>query len=93
MGNYQFTEAVEGEDGQYEFPILVHELYSRPYKVIGVPEWASDEQIDEAISQLEDKLGYELERGEEIRMGEEEAEGYCPKQAGFDPFTGDFRAG
>lgn len=93
MGNYQFTETVDGDDGeQYEFPVLVHELFSRPHKVIGVPGWASDEQIDQAITNLEEKLGYELERANDLRISDEEAAEYYPKQAGFHPVTGEFMA-
>jgi hypothetical protein len=97
MTNYQFQEtvAVEG-GGEAAFPILVHELYSQPHSLLGVPEWATDEQIDTAVEQLEEKLGYELEKPDdydEIRLSDEEAADYVPKQAGFDPITGEFRAG
>lgn len=95
MSNYQFEIVVEREDGDGDvlFPILVHELFGRPHKVLGVAEWASDEQIEDAIEKLEAKLGYELERADDLRMSTEEAAKYLPKQAGFDPLTGEFRAG
>ena len=96
MTNYQFQEAITGDDGdEVAFPILVHELYSKPYKLEGVPEWASDDEIDRAGAQLEEKLGYELEKPDdydEVRMSDEEAAQYHPKSAGFDPITGEFRA-
>ena len=38
MTNYQFQEAITGDDGdEVAFPILGHELYSKPYKLEGVP--------------------------------------------------------
>lgn len=96
MTNYQFQEAITGDDGdEVAFPILGHELYSKPYKLEGVPEWASDDEIDRAGAQLEEKLGYELEKPDdydEVRMSNEEAAQYHPKSAGFDPITGEFRA-
>jgi hypothetical protein len=96
MTNYQFGETIVGDDGEkVAFPILVHELYSQPYSVEGVPEWASDDEIERAVEQLEEKLGYELERPDdwdEARMSNEEAEEYLPKSAGFHPLTGEFIA-
>jgi hypothetical protein len=96
MTNYQFRETITGDDGdEVAFPILVHELYSKPYKLEGVPEWASDDEIERGVAQLEEKLGYELERPDdydEVRLSDEEAAEYHPKSAGFDPITGEFRA-
>lgn len=61
MTNYQFREEIVSDDGdRVVFPLLVHELYSRPHSLEGVPEWASDEEIDHAVSLLEEKLGYDL---------------------------------
>lgn len=77
MTNYQFREAITGDDGdEVAFPILVHELYSKLYKLEGVTEWASDEEIERAVEQLEAKLGYELGKPDDyddIRMSDEEA--------------------
>lgn len=96
MTNYQFQETVETDDGEeVAFPILVHELYSQPAVLEGVPEWATDEEIETAVAQLEDKLGYELEKPDDfgdLRMSDEEAAEYYPKTAGFHPVTGEFIA-
>jgi len=96
MTNYRFQETVETDDGEaVAFPILVHELYSKPYKLEGVPEWATDDQIETAVAQLEEKLGYELETPDDfddVRMSDEEAAEYHPKSAGFHPVTGEFIA-
>ena len=96
MTNYQFTEAITTGDGvQVVVPILVHELHSRPHSLEGVPKWASDEEINRAVGQLEDKLGYELERPDDydgVRLSDEEAAGYRPKMAGFDSETGELIA-
>jgi hypothetical protein len=96
MTNYQFHEDITADDGEtVTFPILVHELNSTPHSLIGVPQWASDDEIDRAVGQLEEKLGYELEKPDEydeIQMTDEEAKGYFPKQAGFDD-NGRFFAG
>jgi len=96
MTNYQFRETITADDGdEVAFPILVHELYSKPYKLEGVPEWATDEQIERAVAQLEEKLGYELEKPDdydEVRMSDEEAAEYHAKDAGFHPVTGEFIA-
>lgn len=96
MGNYQFQESIEGDDGErVAFPILVHELHSRPHSLKGVPEWASDDEIERAVGQLEEKLGYELERPDDyddVRLSDEEAGAYYAKSAGFHPVTGEFVA-
>lgn len=96
MSNYQFRELIEDSNGDdVEFPILVHELYNRPHTVIGVPKWASDSEIQQAVSKLEDKLGYELEKPDDYddaRMSDEEALQYYPKRAGFNPITGELIA-
>jgi hypothetical protein len=96
MTNYQFQESITGDDGEeVAFPILVHELYSRPYSLEGVPEWASDEEIRRAVAQLEEKLGHELETPDDlddVRMSDEEAAEYYAKSAGFHPVTGEFVA-
>ena len=95
MTNYQFRETIETPDGEVAFPILVHELFSQPYSLEGVPEWASDDEIEQAVEQLEDKLGYELDKPDdydEVRMSDEEADEYAPKSAGFHPITGEFVA-
>lgn len=96
MGDYLFHEAITTEDGkQAEFPILVHELFSRPHSIDGVPEWASDQDIEKAVEKLEEKLGYELEKPDDwddARMSDEEAENRVEfaKQAGF--IHGEFHA-
>jgi hypothetical protein len=95
MTNYQFEEVVETDDGPTAFPIIVHELFSKPYSLEGVPEWATDDEVDRAVANLEEKLGYELEKPEDyddIRMTDEEAAAYYPKTAGFHPVTGEFIA-
>jgi hypothetical protein len=96
MTNYRFEEAIETDDGEeVAFPVLVHELYSKPYSLEGVPEWASDDEIERAVAQLEEKLGYELEKPDDydgVRMSDEEAAEYYPKAAGFHPVTGEFIA-
>lgn len=96
MTNYQFQVAVTTDDGQdVTFPLLVHELYSRPHSLEGVPEWASDAEIDRAVAQLEAKLDHDLERPDDyddVRLSDAAAAEYYPKQAGFDPLTGAFRA-
>ena len=96
MTNYRFEEAIETDDGEeVAFPVLVHELYSKPYSLEGVPEWASDDEIRRAVAQLEEKLGYELEKPDDyddVRMSDEEAAEYYPKRAGFHPVSGEFIA-
>jgi len=96
MTNYQFQETIVSDEGdEVAFPILVHELYSKPYSLEGVPEWATDEEIRRGVEQLEEKLGYELEKPEdldEVRISDEEAQEYVPKTAGFNPITGEFMA-
>jgi len=96
MTNYRFEEAIETDDGdEVAFPVLVHELYSKPYSLEGVPEWATDDEIQRAVAQLEEKLGYELEKPDDyddVRMSDEEAAEYYPKRAGFHPVTGEFIA-
>ena len=96
MTNYRFEEAIETDNGaEVAFPVLVHELHSRPYSLEGVPEWASDEEIRRAVAQLEEKLGYELETPDDlddVRMSDEEAAEYYAKTAGFHPVTGEFVA-
>lgn len=96
MTNYQFREEIVSDDGdRVVFPLLVHELYSRPHSLEGVPEWASDEEIDHAVSLLEEKLGYDLERPDDyddVRLSDEEAAAYHAKSAGFHPVTGEFIA-
>ena len=96
MTNYRFEEAIETDDGEeVAFPVLVHELYSKPYSLEGVPEWATDEEIRRAVAQLEEKLGYELEKPDDyddVRLSDEEAAEYYPKRAGFHPVSGEFIA-
>jgi len=96
MTNYRFEEAITTDDGdEAAFPILVYELYSKPHTLEGVPEWVSDDEIEHAVAQLEEELGYELEKPDdydEVRLSDEEAAQYQPKTAGFDPVTGEFVA-
>jgi hypothetical protein len=96
MTNYRFEEAITTDDGErVAFPILVHELHSRPYALEGVPEWASDDEIERAVAQLEAKLGFDLERPDdydEVRLSDEEAADYYAKQAGLHPVTGEWIA-
>lgn len=95
MTNYQFRETISTDDGETAFPILVHELYSKPYSLEGVPEWATDDEVERAVAKLEEKLGYELETPDDyddVRMSDEEAAEYLPKSAGFHPVTGEFVA-
>lgn len=91
MTDYRFSILITAEDGeQVALPILVHELYSKPFRLKGVPEWASDDDIKRAVAQLEEKLGYELEQPNnygEVRLSDDEAAEYYPKTAGFDPVT------
>ena len=96
MTNYRFEETITTDDGdRVAFPILVHELYSRPHSLEGVPEWASDDEIERAVGQLEEKLGHDLERPDdfdEARLSDEDAAEYHPKRAGFHPATGEWVA-
>jgi len=96
MTNYQFTQEITTDDGERAaVPIIVHELYSRPYDLEGVPKWASDNEIERAVEQIEEKLGYELEMPDDyddVRMTDEDAAQYNPKRAGFHPITGEFLA-
>jgi hypothetical protein len=96
MTNYRFEETITTDDGErVAFPILVHELHSRPHALEGVPEWASDDEINRAAAQLEEKLGFDLERPDDyddVRLSDDEAAEYCPKHAGFHPATGEWTA-
>ena len=96
MTNYRFEESIETDDGEeVAFPVLVHELYSKPHSLEGVPEWSTDDEIQRAVAQIEEKLGYELEKPDDyddVRMSDEEAAEYYPKRAGFHPVTGEFIA-
>ena len=105
MGNYLFhaeSTAHQGDDeteislgDRIQIPILVHELYSRPHNILSVPEIYTDEEIEEAVENIEEKLGYELEKPDEwseVRKdGEEMKENaQYAKQAGF--INGEFHA-
>lgn len=107
MGNYLFhaestAKQSDKETGitpgdRIEVPLLVHELYSKPHNIQQVPEIYSDEEIEEAVENIEEKLGYELEKPEdwdEVRTpGEEMRENAeFAKTAGFHPVTGEFIA-
>jgi hypothetical protein len=84
MINYRFEETITTDDGdRVAFPILVHELHSRPHALEGVPEWASDDETDRAVAQLEEQLGFDLEWPDvydDVRLSDE----YRPKRAGLD---------
>lgn len=105
MGNYLFrTRSVASQEDEetgislgddIEIPILVHELYSRPHNVIAVPEIYEDEEIETAVENIEEQLGYELEKPDdwdEVRMDGEEMKEKAEfaKQAGF--VNGEFHA-
>jgi len=95
MTSYRFDISITTDDEQVTFPVLVHELYSKPYRLKGVPEWANDDEIERAVAQLEEKLGYKLDRPDdydEVRLSDEEVTEYYPKAAGFDPVTGELIA-
>lgn len=107
MGNYLFHAESTARQGneetgitpgdRIEIPVLVHELYSKPHNIQQVPEIYSGEEIKEAAENIEEKLGYELEKpdewdsvrtpGEEMRENAEFA-----KSAGFHPVTEEFMA-
>jgi len=64
--------------------------------LLGIPEGPSLDTVAEVIERLESGLAYELEDTDELedkRMSEDEMMDYYPKKAGFDPVTGEFRAG
>ena len=105
MGNYLFyaestAHQSDEEKGispgdRIEIPILVHELYSQPHNILSVPEIYTDEEIKEAVENIEENLGYELEKPDdwdEVREdGEEMKEkAETAKRAGF--INGEFHA-
>jgi hypothetical protein len=80
-----------------EIPVIVHELYSQPHNVQAVPAFYQDEEIDEAVANVEEKLGYELEKPDdwdEVRKPGEAVKEMAEtaKTAGFNPVTGEFMA-
>jgi len=107
MTNYLFhalTTATQTDEetgiepgDRIELVLIIHELYSRPHNIEAVSEIYSDEEIEEAVSNIEEKLGYELEKPEdwdEVRVSPEEMEERAKyaKRAGFHPMSGEFVA-
>lgn len=106
MGNYLFyarstarkndKESGISKGDPIEIPIIVHELYSRPHNVKAVPDIYKASEIREAVENIEEDLGYELEMPSKISKIKKKPEKFremaqYAKQAGFDPF-GNFMA-
>lgn len=98
MGNYLFqaqSTSVQGDEetgispgDPIEIPVIVHELYSQPYNIQAVPSIYKEKEIEEAVENIEEKLGYELEKPdnwEEIKKSPEKCKEIAEtsKQAGF----------
>lgn len=83
----ELTDALDPGRG-----ILVHEYYSQPHTVIGYHESLSEDEARAVISEIEERLGYELDGKEDIEpLSEEEITNKLPKTAGWTR-DGEFRA-
>lgn len=72
--------------------ILVQEYYSQPHTVIGYHESLSEDEARAVISEIEERLGYELNGKQDIEpLSEEEIMNRLPKTAGWTR-DGEFRA-